>query len=155
MVRVGVAVRGAQTASGHEEYTAQGPHFDSTWNNFTVGRSLRSVWLEVTHEWTASGVCTYIDNELVVCENYRWVDNSGNTANPANVLLNLAVGGEWAGRHGIDDTEPMQMDVDYLRVHKKAGSAIATPTTSSPTQEPNGSESGPDDPWYQRWFFWR
>jgi len=177
MVRVGAAVRGAQTSSGQEEITSQGPHFNATWNNFTVDHSLRDVWLDVTSEWTASGVCNYIDGELVLCENYRWVDNSGNLANPANVILNLAVGGEWAGRHGIDDSQPMQMDVDYLRVYKKGGASGAPSPTQPPVEDspvseptepgdasgeigsgdagPDASENAPNDPWYWRWFFWR
>jgi beta-glucanase (GH16 family) len=175
MIRVGVAVKGAQTDSGAEEVTASGRYFDKEWNNYTTPNSLRDVWVDVAHEWTASGVCTYINGELALCENYRWVDNSGKSANPANVILNLAVGGEWAGRHGIDDTKPMQMDVDYLRVYKKSGAAAAAPTPSAPStpstppstgdtgsgstspepSDPGGSTTTPTSPWWQRWFFWR
>lgn len=168
MVRVGVAVKGAQTDSGKEEYGETGPHFSSKWNNFTADKSLRDVWLDIAHEWTAGGVCTYINGELVLCENYRWVTNAGDVANKAHVILNLAVGGDWAGRHGVDGSTAMAMDVDYLRVFKKTGSGSAAPKpgtpvtsidppggTTAPTSAPDGSESSPEDPWYERWYFWR
>lgn len=54
------------------------------------------------------------------CEEYRWVENSGAQAAPAHLLLNLAAGGSWAGRYGIDDSKmPTQLDVDYVRVYRK------------------------------------
>jgi beta-glucanase (GH16 family) len=120
MVRIGAYTRGAQTDSGAEEFTDMGPRFDKKWNNFTASDSLRDVWLDVKTEWTNKGVCVYIADELAVCENYRWVDNAGNAANGANLVLNLAVGGEWAGRYGIDDSKPMHYDIDYVRVFKKS-----------------------------------
>jgi beta-glucanase (GH16 family) len=119
MVRIGAYTQGAQTDSGKEEFTKVSDNFDKRWNNYHTDSSLRGVWLDVASEWTNDNVCVYIDSALVVCENYRWVENSGATANPANVILNLAVGGEWAGRYGIDDSKPMTYDVDYVRVYEK------------------------------------
>lgn len=173
MVRVGVAVKGEQTASHKEEITATGPHFDDEWNNFTADSSLRDVWLDVATEWTVAGQCTYIRGELVQCGNYRWVNNAGEVAHKANIILNLAVGGSWAGRHGVESDKPMAMDVDYLRVFKKNGDLSAAPTPSSPVSSlqpppppgdsssaapvstPDGSAASPDDPWYWSWHFWR
>jgi hypothetical protein len=38
-------------------------------------------------------------------------------AAPAHVLLNLAIGGGWAGRYGIDDTKfPTSFDIDHVRI---------------------------------------
>jgi hypothetical protein len=35
------------------------------------------------------------------------------------MILNIAVGGNWGGAQGIDDTAfPTQMLVDYVRVYK-------------------------------------
>ena len=37
-----------------------------------------------------------------------------------HLLLNLAIGGNWGGKYGIDDTLlPHQFEVDYVRVYKK------------------------------------
>jgi beta-glucanase (GH16 family) len=36
-----------------------------------------------------------------------------------NLLLNVAVGGDWGGRKGIDDTAfPARMEIDYVRVYQ-------------------------------------
>jgi len=36
------------------------------------------------------------------------------------LLLNLAVGGNWGGKMGIDDTAfPARMQIDYVRIYKK------------------------------------
>ncbi len=42
---------------------------------------------------------------------------------PFNVILNVAIGGAWGGAGGpIDDSVfPVQMEVDYVRVYKRAG----------------------------------
>jgi beta-glucanase (GH16 family) len=41
---------------------------------------------------------------------------------PFHLLLNLAVGGDWGGVKGVDETIwPRRMEVDYVRVYQKAG----------------------------------
>ena len=120
MVRIGAHVDGPQTKSGEEEFSEVGPRFDTKWNNYIAQSSLRDVWIEVTAEWTEDGMCISYDGELAVCERYRWVDPSGKNAPAAQLILNLAVGGAWAGRHGVDDESPMALDVDYVRVFKKS-----------------------------------
>jgi beta-glucanase (GH16 family) len=119
MVRVGTHVEGDQTDSGEQEVTDVGPNFDKKWSNFKSSSSLRDVWIDVGTEWTADHVCVYFNKELAECENYRWVDKDGKSVNGAQVILNLAVGGAWAARYGIDDSKAMYTDVDYVRVFKK------------------------------------
>ena len=69
-------------------------------------------------EWTAERVCYYINGDSVMCENYHWVTPSGEPASPAQLILNLAIGDEWAGRYGIDDTKiPTVMEIDYARIY--------------------------------------
>ena len=114
-------VRGAQTDSGKYEFISYDENFETTWGYYTSpDRSLRDVWLEIAAEWTVDGVCFYIDGFNTACENYRWVANDGAAGHPANLILNLAVGGPWAGRGGIDDSKfPTQLEVDYVRVYRK------------------------------------
>jgi beta-glucanase (GH16 family) len=41
---------------------------------------------------------------------------------PFDLILNLAIGGNWAGAKGIDDAAmPQRMDVDYVRVWQVPG----------------------------------
>jgi hypothetical protein len=38
------------------------------------------------------------------------------------LILNLAVGGAWAGRAGIDDAGfPARLEIDYVRVYQTEG----------------------------------
>lgn len=49
---------------------------------------------------------------------------------PQHLLLNIAVGGNWGGQKGIDDTAfPARMEVDYVRIYQRR------PPTSAATGE--------------------
>lgn len=120
MLHQATIIRGAQTPSGGREYTFSAPEFDRTWNNYHAPESLRARWIEVSAEWTASNVCYLVDGYRTACENYRWVENGGQQAAPAHLLLNLAIGGSWAGRYGIDAAKfPTSLDVDWVRVYRR------------------------------------
>lgn len=111
---------GLQTSSRRTEVTWSASDFDRTWMNYHASRSLRNTWIEVGAEWTSTGVCYFVDGYKTMCENYRWVVDSGAAAAPAHLLINLAIGGQWAGRHGIADAKfPTRMEIDYVRVYKK------------------------------------
>lgn len=46
---------------------------------------------------------------------------------PMNVLLNIAVGGDWGGRKGIDPAAfPARMEIDYVRVYQPRPGAPGT-----------------------------
>jgi beta-glucanase (GH16 family) len=122
MLRVGAQIRSsAQTASGKREITFSAPGFNTRWNTYKSTRSLRDTWIETAVEWTTSAVCYFIDGYKVMCENYSWNYNYGDSAAPAHVLLNLAIGGSWAGRHGIADKKlPAHFQIDHVRVYAKS-----------------------------------
>ena len=80
-----------------------------------------------TVNWTPQRIEWYLDNVQ-----YFSVENENLTAaewpfdENFHLLLNLAVGGHWGGKHGIDRTVfPQKMLVDYVRVYaaddKKTG----------------------------------
>ena len=76
-------------------------------------------WIEVAARWEAESVCYFVNGTKTMCENYRWVDNDGADAPAAQVLLNLAIDGGWAGRYGVDDTRcPVSLRADHARVYK-------------------------------------
>jgi beta-glucanase (GH16 family) len=118
MLHQGGIIRGQQTASGDHEYSEVDESFDTQWNNYHADSSLRDVWIEVGLKWTDSEACFYVDGLQTACEAYRWVQNEGQDAPPAHVLLNLAIGGNWAGRYGIADDFPTSFDVDHVRVYR-------------------------------------
>lgn len=120
MLHQATIIRGAQTASGNREYTFSAPQYDRTWGNYHASSSLRAKWIEVAAEWTANNVCYYVDGYRTACENYRWVENGGQQAAPAHLLLNLAIGGSWAGRYGVDASKfPTTFEIDHVRVYQK------------------------------------
>lgn len=120
MIRMGSQIHAAQTSTGDEQMTYSDPSFQANGDDYAPSRSLRATWLVIGAEWTQTGVCYFVDGVKTKCENYRWVDDSGAQANPGELLLNLAIGGDWAGAGGIDDSMfPTSFDVDYVRVYRK------------------------------------
>ncbi|MBV9988888.1 MAG: glycoside hydrolase family 16 protein [Chitinophagaceae bacterium] len=72
-------------------------------------------------EWTASQVIWSIDGDVF----FSYYDPAlGSDAWPYNkdffMILNLAIGGNWGGAQGVDDSIfPQSMLVDYVRVYQK------------------------------------
>ncbi len=73
-------------------------------------------------EWTADKIDFFVDDQK-----YYTVQKSelGNTEaqwpfdQPFFLLLNVAVGGNWGGQKGVDETIwPQRMEVDYVRVYQ-------------------------------------
>lgn len=70
--------------------------------------------------WTANQIKVGVDDR-----NYYQYSNdgSGNAEwpfdSPQYLIFNIAVGGDWGGQMGVDDTIfPIQMEVDYVRVYQ-------------------------------------
>ena len=71
-------------------------------------------------EWTPNDFTLYVDGLKVVTRTVQWKYKDGELAGPAHVLLNLAIGGQWAGRYGIDDAAfPRALAIDWVRVYQK------------------------------------
>lgn len=71
-------------------------------------------------DWTPYAVRGYYDDNLV----FTFANNGKGFESwpfdkPFHLLLNVAVGGNWGGAQGIDDTVfPASMEVDYVRIYK-------------------------------------
>ncbi|QHS60466.1 glycoside hydrolase family 16 protein [Chitinophaga agri] len=71
-------------------------------------------------DWTPFALRGYIDDQLIFeFKN----EGKGYTVWPFDkkfhLLMNIAVGGDWGGAQGMDDSiYPVTMDVDYVRVYK-------------------------------------
>lgn len=71
-------------------------------------------------DWTPDAVRGYIDDALVL---EFANEGTGPDAWPFDqrfhLLLNIAVGGDWGGKQGVDDAAfPARMQVDYVRVYR-------------------------------------
>ena len=72
-------------------------------------------------EWDQYKLKTYIDDRLI---NVWRNDNTGYASWPFNskfyLILNLAIGGNWGGKQGIDDSLfPKTFEIDYVRVYQR------------------------------------
>ena len=121
------------------EYVSYSPnevHFSihSTANNHVKGTQITSgpVPLETIEEefhtygvlWTDKYIKFYIDNVENVQLNFIRPANSNSDnwpfSKPFYFLMNIAVGGNWGGLEGVDNTIfPAVMEVDYVRVYQK------------------------------------
>jgi beta-glucanase (GH16 family) len=72
-------------------------------------------------EWNADSLCIYVDEKKYFTYiNERTGSAAWPYSQPMHLLLNIAVGGDWGGQKGIDDTIfPQRMQVDYVRVFRK------------------------------------
>ncbi|MGC1441882.1 MAG: hypothetical protein WA888_14850, partial [Burkholderiaceae bacterium] len=113
-------VQGAQTESGHSEWFYAAPGFETSWGFWRSPQNLRDKWIEVGAQWESNRVCYFVDGIKTGCENYRWVTNEGLPANAAELVMQLAVGGPWAGRNGVDDAAfPTFFEIDHVRIYRR------------------------------------
>lgn len=69
-------------------------------------------------DWAPYGIRGYFDNEIV----FEYIGSGNYTVWPYDkkfhMLLNIAVGGNWGGALGVDDTIfPAVMEIDYVRYY--------------------------------------
>ena len=71
-------------------------------------------------DWTPNEMNFFVDDKSI----FRFVNSGKGWAEwpydkPQHLLLNIAVGGNWGGQQGVDDSVfPQRMEVDYVRVYK-------------------------------------
>lgn len=78
-------------------------------------------WHTIGAQWDPTAVTLFVDGVKICTRTYQWIYDDGTEAGPAHILLNFAVGGQWAGRHGIDDTAfPQALQIDWVRAYRKS-----------------------------------
>ncbi len=98
-----------------------------TSQNSSISVESEEVWLTYGVIWSDSAMKFYIDDVDNVYATYTTPSNKTNWPfdAPHFLLLNLAIGGDWGGVEGVDNsmfdaTGSVQMEVDYVRVYEKA-----------------------------------
>lgn len=101
--------------------TYMDPNFQQQWNIYRANADLTADFHTYGLLWTSTEVSFYVDGVLTNTRTYSWIyDSDGAPAGPAHILLNLAIGGDWAGRYGIDDSAfPQALDLGWVRVYSK------------------------------------
>jgi beta-glucanase (GH16 family) len=71
--------------------------------------------------WTPTRILIGMDDH-----NYFQYSNDGSGKaewpfdGPQYMVLNIAIGGDWGGQHGVDDTIfPVRMEIDYVRIYQQ------------------------------------
>jgi beta-glucanase (GH16 family) len=104
------------------DYSDVNPDFDTNFGDYhDPNGSLKDKWIEVGLEWFPDHACWYFNGTKLACQHYIWVANEGpQDTNPATVLLNLGIGGPWAGADGINNAGfPTEYDIDHVRIYQK------------------------------------
>ena len=72
-------------------------------------------------EWDAESIKWFVDDQAYfVFKNEKTGKEAWPYDNPFHLILNIAVGGNWGGKMGVDDSIwPQRMEVDWVRVYKK------------------------------------
>jgi beta-glucanase (GH16 family) len=114
------------------------PRYSLRWKSYVNDTPLSDAWHVFGLVWSPDKISVFLDGKRIYTQSYKWVNNSGALAAPAHVLMNFAVGGQWAGRHGIDEGNfPQALKVDYIRVcqfekresgQKRCGDSEFTPS---------------------------
>ncbi|RYZ96604.1 MAG: glycoside hydrolase family 16 protein [Proteobacteria bacterium] len=119
------SARGQGNAQGIAQLASH-PNFDTTWKTWRAPYNFSDGYHVFGALWdTDDTVTVYVDGVLITKFHYNWVHNDGSDAGKAHVLLNLAMGGNWAGRNGVDRTREHVYEIDYVRVYQKP-TAIST-----------------------------
>jgi len=119
MLHSNVAVGTTKAQGGQLLYAAL--RFNTRWTYLSTDQDLSKDFHIYGLLWEPVQVTTYLDGQKIFTKAYKWVYNDGVEAGPAHILLDLAVGGHWAGKDGVDDTLfPTQLEVDYIVVCQRA-----------------------------------
>ncbi|WP_439816371.1 glycoside hydrolase family 16 protein [Zavarzinia sp. CC-PAN008] len=109
-------------------YTYVDPKYDTKWGGYHNATSLVGGWHTFAALWTPTSLTVWMDGRKLYTQTFRWVRADGTLAPPAHINLNFALGGDWAGRHGIDPKNfPKAFSVDYVRVCQPVATG-GTPT---------------------------
>jgi beta-glucanase (GH16 family) len=120
MVHSNVAISKPNKQGGQWLY--RDPDFNEKFHFYNAPEDMTKDWHVYGLLWdTDDTVTAFLDGKKLWQRTYRWVYKDGNEAGPAHILINLSVGGKWAGAGGIDnDAFPASLQVDYVRVCKRA-----------------------------------
>ena len=71
-------------------------------------------------EWNAEKMTFFLDGiPYLTVQNEHKTEKEWPFNNPMFILLNVAIGGNWGGKKGIDESIfPVRMEVDYIRVYQ-------------------------------------
>ncbi|MDB4965897.1 MAG: Beta-glucanase precursor [Myxococcales bacterium] len=127
MLHTGVIDHGAQGSA----FLYADSAFNTQWTFWTAPYSFADDFHVIGALWDGTTETDFVDGQRIVQRGYRWVHDDGSDGGYAHVLLNFAIGGQWAGRHGVDTGAfPQALEIDYVRVYQKSGSHDTSVSTT-------------------------
>ena len=94
--------------------------FNTNWADYVAPFNFNEGWHTVGAQWDPTTVTVFVDGLKIYTRTYQWNYADGTLAGPAHILLNLAIGGSWAGRYDIDDNAfPQALQIDWVRAYSK------------------------------------
>jgi len=126
-----------------KQYTYVDKNFMLKFQNMYAGEDLNQGWHTAGFVWAPDRISMFWDGRLIYTRMYQWLRKDGQIGPPAHVDLNFAVGGAWAGRHGIDEAAfPQAFKIDYVRVCQFADSDKGTRQCGPSEVTPDPKEFG-------------
>lgn len=113
---------------GYEKDSIFGTIHSKSYNHTIGTQKVKAIFIDKPYddfhvfsiEWTPEKIDFMMDNKV-----YNHIVNEHKTANewpfdqPFFLILNLAIGGNWGGKYGVDDSIfPAVFKVDYVRVYE-------------------------------------
>jgi beta-glucanase (GH16 family) len=137
IVHSNVALSSPNTQGGQWLY--RDSNFNSQYKFYRAPGDMTKDWHVYGMLWdTDDTVTVYLDGRKLWQRTYRWLYKDGRRAGPAHILVNLAVGGDWAGAGGIDNTAfPASLQVDYVRVCQRVTNGVGQTTCANSQYAPN------------------
>jgi beta-glucanase (GH16 family) len=116
MVHSNVALSSPNTQGG--DWLYRDSNFNQQYKFYRAPNDMTLDWHVYGLLWdTDDTVTVYLDGRKLWKRVYRWLYKDGRRAGPAHILVDLAIGGAWAGAGGIDTSAfPASLQVDYVRV---------------------------------------
>jgi beta-glucanase (GH16 family) len=136
MVHSNVALSTPNTQGGQWIY--RDPNFNSQYHFYRAATDMTADWHVYGMLWdTDDTVTAFLDGKKLWQRTYRWLYKDGRQAGPAHILIDLAVGGAWAGAGGIDNSAfPASLQVDYVRVCQRVINGVGDATCAGSSLAP-------------------
>jgi beta-glucanase (GH16 family) len=136
MVHSNVALSSPNTQGG--DWIYRDSNFSEKWHYYRAPADMTRDWHIYGLLWEKDDTVTaFLDGRKLWKRKYRWLYKDGRKAGPAHILINLAVGGDWAGAGGIDNSAfPASLQVSYVRVCQRTTSGSGQPTCDGSTYTP-------------------
>jgi beta-glucanase (GH16 family) len=133
-----------------KSYTYVDKKFLLKFQNMYGSEDLNLGWHTAGFVWAPDRISFFWDGRLIYSRMYQWLRKDGQLGPPAHVDLNFAIGGAWAGRHGIDEAAfPQAFKVDYIRVcqytNSEHGGRQCGPSEVTPDPKDYGYSSAIND----------